>query len=505
MKSHHDDDHAEHPAYALGAGAAMVLVLGTLVWLVASHQIVYRSLVPSLWLGSMWKWLGGDYGNSQWNLIVQSVQRFAPHPADISFVSWASFITVALRPIACALMLLYLVLLVTVGTRRKVYMRRFKADELMRMTMNEFTGVAPVVAIRKQIAKDQHPLWRSQVSPEEVFTKYRVPAGTAVPQLAPVGAAMVQGDKFHPDVARNYFTGVSTPLGQGRLGSTMLGRQIVNLPTDAAKGRKFVFADRMSPEGKTLLALWASVAFGAEAGREEFCRYRDKLNLSAYGTRDGIANLTVAQPLYEKFRAHPMLTKIFAVHHWEHTVLFQLLSMAQRRGRFTTAEVLWLRPLNRVMYFALNSRGSATPHTEAASTFTMHAFEQACARNRRLPLYHDGPERVLRHVIYVEKAVDALAAEWAHWSSAIDENDDWWVNADLWTRTNDALLQGFQSIDASTPTANLPGAAPDNTEFDRAQSAVPEQGGFGRPPRRPDPTDVATGNTDLDALMSFSK
>jgi hypothetical protein len=365
--------------------------------------------------------------------------------------------------------------------------------------MRKFTGTAPVLAIRMKVAKDQHPLWRTQVTPEEVLLKYRVPKIEGVPQAAATGAPMVQQDRFDRNVARNYFLGIKGQLAGGRLDSVMLGRQLVNLPTDGHKAGAFCFADRMSAEGKTLTALWAAVAFGEQAGRDEYCKYRDLLNLSAFGTADGMANLSVADPLYQKYRTHPKLVKLFAVHHWEHTALFQLLAMAQRKGRFTTAEVLWLRPTNRVMFFALNTRGSATPHTEAASTFTMHSYERMCVQLGRLPLFFD-EEKVLRHYIYLDKAIDGLETEWEHWKDALDEDDDsWWLDTDVWKRTNMAVNAAFDQAAAAVPRTEMPGAAGE-TLFDRMQADAAANG----PPADGNrAAKLVTDKSELGALMSM--
>jgi hypothetical protein len=464
MASRRDDDKGEHPMAVMGFIGAIFLIFGCLIWLVASNKIVYGSLRPSLFFGAMWKWWPSDYAIGQWNQIVVSVQQFAPRPRDVSFVDWATLIATAFRPLAAVVMAGYLTSLLFVAKSKRTFMRRFTATQLMEHTTSRFTGVAPVVAIRKLIAQNKHPLWRRQVTPEEVFKGFKVPEG--VRSLAQPGTPMVVDGKFNREVARTYFLGINATDGP-LMRSSMLGRQVVNLLVDTATARSAVFADRMSPEGKTLLALWAAVAFGGKDGRDEFCKYRDLLNRSAYGTRDGMANLTLAQPLYDKYRKHPMLNKIFAIHHWEHTVLFFLLSLAQRKGRFTTAEVLWLRPTNRVMFFSLNSRGSYTPHTEAAATFTQQMYESLCAKNGRLPLVH-GADGQLIHMIFIDKAIDGLELEYARWVEGVDDEEDWWLTENIWARTNVTLNHEFQTINASVPTADMPGVEPGTTLFDEA-------------------------------------
>lgn len=472
MAKYHDEKR-ESVLEPILAGLGVLLVFGLLIWLVASNRIVYATLKPALFFGSMWKWWPTDFTISQWNAIVQAVTEFAPQPWTVSFLSWASLITLAFRPLAVMLMVVFLISLAFVVRNPHKLRRKFTADSLMQEAVATFTGVAPVVAIRQAIAKNVHPLWRKQVAPEEVFLQYRVPAD-APGTLAAAGSPMVRDGRFDREVARCYFMGLRKPASKDLAVSLMLGRQLVNLVADARNGRSIVFSDRASAEGKTLFALWSAVAFGGEAGRAEFCQYRDMLNRSAYGTKDGMANLSLAQPLYDKYRKHPSLNKIFAIHHWEHTALFFLLSLAQKKGRFTTAEVLWLRPTNRVMYFALNSRGSYTPHTEAAATFAQHAFEAACARAGRLPLVRSADGQLL-HSVYIEKAVDGLELEYVRWAEGTDSEDDWWARKDIWRTANAAVLQHAQQSQSSIPASPLPGASAADTPFDVIAAAQQAQ------------------------------
>ena len=469
-----DDDREESPLYIALIMLGACAVLTFLVWIVASNRIVFGSLGPALAVGAMWKLFDSNVTIGAWNSLVVDAQRFAVNPTDVSVFEWATFIMTAFRPLTIVLGLLYLGSLVFIGFRgRKTLTRKISPDDLIAMSTKHFTGIAPVVSIRKQIAEDKHPKWRRQVAPEDVFLNFKVPKTKieSTGSLAKTGMPMIREGKFDREVARAYFIGADELLPDGRLVSRMLGRQIVNLPTDAKKAKSIVFPDRMSSEGKVLLALWSAVAFGGPKGRDEYWEYRDKLNLSAFGTADGIANLAVAQPLYEKYRKNAMVNKLFAIHHWENTFLFALLALAQKKGRYTTAEILWLRPLNRVMFFALNTRGSYTPHTEAATTFAQHAYENACAKLNRLPLMQD-EKGLLTHVIYIDKAVDGLELECARWFDADEaDDDDWWAKKNIWQRAEPTIDKSFKQLQSTVPVQDMPGVTAE-TAFDKSSSAA---------------------------------
>lgn len=465
------DDKRESLAEAVLAIGALLAVMVLLTWIVASHRIVYGSMGPGLWAGALWKYLPGEIGLERWNWLVLWVERALGDLNGVGLVQWLEFASVAFQPLAFVLALLYVPLVVQLVRQRKSVQRRFTPDSLMRLASEKFTGNLPILTLRRQIAADQHPLWRLPVQPEEVLAKWRAPMHSVRAEWAGRAICNLKKPAFDDEVARLYFNGLRTQRAGRRLESDMLGRQVVDLMRDAEHSQQIAFADRFSSEGKALVALWAPVCFAGEAGREEYQKLKDVLNRSAYGTRDGMANLTLAQAQYDKYRAHPELRSLFAVHHWEFTALFALLKRAQRFGVFTTAEILWLRPMNRVLFAAMNSCGRHTPHLEGAATFAMHRFEQECARLKRLPLLQLAPGERLQPVVFVNKAVDALRAEFIHLVDAVDEEEDLWVNPSLWKRTNAAVVdwarQAHAEQQAAAVQAGQDGEPDLNNPFDQ--------------------------------------
>lgn len=453
-------DEKEKGSFFEIAGVALASVgsMIFLAWLVASNKIVWGSLKPMLALGSMWKWIPSDYSIEQWNRVVIDATRFSKNPTDVLFLDWIGFVNVAAMPLTALIGFAYLFVLAFLFQRKKESIfRTLSPEQLLAHTMRVFSGVAPVISIRKQIVENKLPQWRIQVTPEEVFLGKH--AG---------GRPMVQSGEFQLDVAREYFTALKAERVNGMLVSTMLGRQVVDLVKDRGKAATIVFPDRLSNEGKALFALWACVAFGGQEGKKEYTEYCRKLNMSAYGSPSGMANLTVIQPLYNKYRTNKDVKALFAVHHWEHTVLFALLEIAQRRGRYTTAEVLWLRPTNRVMFFALNSCGSKTPHTEAASTFNQYHYERACHAKKRLPLFA-APDGTIHPFICVDQAIEGLKGEYEHWVVSVDENDEWWRDKDIWKKQDMAMSNVLREYRAKSAAAAPAAPVPDDSPFDAAQ------------------------------------
>lgn len=444
---------------AFGAFFGIIITLG---WLVAGNQLVIWTIWIAPYLSKPYLWFGSI---ETWNGLVQTSQKFISDPAAASFGSWITFVSVMIRPwsIFFSIVLIFFAVMAVRSSRKYVANRKFDADSLMRVHAMKFTSLLPVLHIRKQIADDSDPLWRTQVWPEEIFNTYRVPKHSAAPDM-PAGMPMVHDGVFDREVAATYFRGIKEQrLKGGRFDSVMLGRQIVDIVSDIASFKNTIFSDRMSDLGKTLVALWVPVAFGGEEGRKEYFELRDKLNRSSIGSASGVANLTVAQAQYEKYRVHPKLNTLFGIHHWEYTFLWALLQEAQRHWKVVTADCLWLRPMNRQLFAAMNARGMDTPHTEAAATFCQFEFERMCAKADRVPLATLQGGSELIQVICIEPAVDALQAAWQHWQDGKDILDpNWWMDKDPW-RTADETVSSL--LRQSIPKSDMPGIS-GQTNFD---------------------------------------
>lgn len=242
--------------------------------------------------------------------------------------------------------------------------------------------------------------------------------------------------------------------------SRTLGNQVVNLLTDRAK--RPCFPERFSSSGKVIFALLCAHAFGGEEGKKDYAKARDQLNNSARGAAHGFANLTVAQWLFDKYKDNPKAAQLFAVHHWENTYLFELLVQAKKQGKCGHWEFIWLKPMNRVLFYVLNTVGRFTPHTESGAAFSQYQYERRCARMGHLPLFENKEAGTYQHMIYVEKTIKALELEWERWRDGEDDDDQWWASEEVWKR--------LSGIKLAAPAAPPPELAAE-TAFDKTMSA----------------------------------
>jgi hypothetical protein len=441
-----------------------VCILIFLLWMAGSVKFIQFWAPKLVSIAQMWLWLPGDAGAMRFTEIARLGQLFLDDPKKVSIFAWLGFFNKAAF-IPCLLITLALsgALIRILLKKTESVKRSFKPQQLAIHLSHVFTGIAPVLHLRKDISSGKDKFWRRQLFPHEALLNEKVN-----------GKPLIVDGAVDQERVAEYFRGIvmkkvpktsKVPAGglvpdtvNGRLISKMLGNQVVNLLTD--RGKNPCFPDRFSPAGKVIYALLCAHAFGGDEGKSDYAKARDQLNNSARGAAHGFANLSVAQWLYDKYRNNPIARKLFAVHHWEYTYLYELLVQAKRQGKCGHWEFIWLKPMSRILFYVMNTVGRLTPHTESAAAFTQYIYERRVAKKGRIPLqkFETG---VYGHVIYVEKAVKGLSMEWDRWQDGEDDDNLWWLDDSLWKR-----LSGIRLESPAPPPVELAV----ETAFDRAMT-----------------------------------
>jgi len=406
-----------------GAIGISLAILIALMWFLGSHKIVYYS-APVLWtMATPWYFVDPD----KWQGINAAYVTYRSRPGDIPLSYYMSFVNVCLKPLAvvvacCSSGYIAMLFLGKGGQSIRRVLTPIQAEaEIAKV----FPAIIPVQHLGAKLVANQLPLWRRQTFPEDVWMKGKVN-----------GQPMVERGRLISERVQTYFRGGEAPDGPiqkrgGRRWSGMLGYQVVDLIEDHARANEIVFSDRFSPQGKVIFALLCAHAFGGREGKADYKKAADQLNRSCAGQDNGLPNLTVAQWLYTKYRQHEMAHKLFMVHHWEYSYLFALFLKAKVTGKATHTEFIWLKPLDRILFYVLNTVGRATPPVEAAAAFSQFDYETRVAKARRLPLVM-GKDGKLVHHIAVGTAAQALEVEFERYRDGSDNDDTWWHSLQTW-------------------------------------------------------------------------
>ena len=119
-------------------------------------------------------------------------------------------------------------------------------------------------------------------------------------------------------------------------------------------------------------------------------RDRDSANLILH-TLDktyvsGKPDFAVARPIMKKYQQTELVQEIVAKHAYVLTVMCSLIAGARDDGVVPTAEFLWLKPVDRRLWYMLNCVGRQTPYAEVGGAFAHWRAEQQLGRRSLVPM-----------------------------------------------------------------------------------------------------------------------
>ncbi len=133
----------------------------------------------------------------------------------------------------------------------------------------------------------------------------------------------------------------------------------------------------------------------------QLCRDRKQslaaLEALSRSAATGKLDTSITDGLLRKHRHDPRVTKEVARHAYVSTVLCGVMLAAQRFGKIPPGFFIWLRPLDRALWYALHSAGRRTPFTEAAGVYSHFQAELVAGHAMETP--------------YVKPAVEGLRRE----------------------------------------------------------------------------------------------
>ena len=141
-----------------------------------------------------------------------------------------------------------------------------------------------------------------------------------------------------------------------------------------------IFAAKANQDGKAANKLLFQIAESAESG---------KLNFQGY------------MPLLRKHVRSPIVGRSCSPHAYQYTLMASLLEAARNDGVLATAEILWLKPMNRQLWYMLNSVGRQTAFPEVAGLYAHWIVEKRLRRPLKVP-------QVEQAVISLQAALDDI-------------------------------------------------------------------------------------------------
>jgi len=168
-------------------------------------------------------------------------------------------------------------------------------------------------------------------------------------------------------------------------------------------GRYWTGVDSLSPHAKALFAV-----FAARAARDRDAASKLLLQIAA-SAKVGKLDFTGVDELLKKHRDHKMVKKIVDNHAYVLTVMASMLILARSDGVLASADFLWLKPVDRVLWFMFNAIGRQTPFSEVAGPFAHWVAERTVGRKLMVPMVEEavnGLEVAIKDIVYIPDETD---------------------------------------------------------------------------------------------------
>jgi intracellular multiplication protein IcmP len=154
--------------------------------------------------------------------------------------------------------------------------------------------------------------------------------------------------------------------------------------------------DKIPPYSKALFAVFAARANADTAAAVKLLR---QLNLS----NPTALNMAGVDELIKKHENTKIVQKVLHSHAYVLTIMASMLAIAREDGVQASADFLWLKPVDRRLWYTLNTVGRQTPFIEVAGIFAHWIAEKEAARRLIVPMVEEATKAVeiaLKEVIY---------------------------------------------------------------------------------------------------------
>jgi len=162
-------------------------------------------------------------------------------------------------------------------------------------------------------------------------------------------------------------------------------------------GPKWYGAENLPPYLKALFAVFAAKINGDKKSADNLL---DQIAISSKGKEFNFAGV---EELMHKYLNSKKVVNIVSLHGYVTTVLASMLVGARSAGVLATAEFLWLKPIDRRMWYMLNSVGRQTAVAEISGAFAHWLAEKKLGLPLMAPMVEEavhGLELALADMVY---------------------------------------------------------------------------------------------------------
>lgn len=359
----------DHSAGIIWGVAAIFVAIGV-VWFVFKNQIISFYLKIKLYELDFLSIFSSHHFDQLRLTIISALSN----PEKVEFhdlVNLGTAVGDFLR-FPFIILLFVLAFVVYFGNATRVFKRTYNMKNFVTLEKDNWPQISPVVdldLIKTDI--DTGP-WAMAMTPIQFCKKYKL-----LEEIRPKRRAGIS-DKDWNKI------------------EVILKRGEANRVFALQLGQLWKGTDKLPPHIKALFAVFAA---RINADSKEAARILVQLAASSTGK----FNFSGVNELLKKHENTKPVQKIVQSHAYTLTVMASMLAGAREDGVQASADFLWLKPLDRRLWYTLNTVGRQTPFVEVAGVFAHWIAEKEARRKILVPMVEEatkGLDIALKEIIY---------------------------------------------------------------------------------------------------------
>ena len=335
----------------LWAIAAIFVILG-LMWYVFKEQIISGYLALKLWELRGLSFVTRNENIATLQNVIQSANHATLRFDDV--VSMGQMVGTYLRIPLTAIMGA-LMFIVYFGNSTRLFKTTYSMKVLAQSEKVNWPQIGPVLGLDLVHTDIDKGPWAMAMTPIQFCRKYNLIEEFRRPRQE--GVSRKEGDKVE----------------------VMLRRGEANKVFALQLGPRWEGISRLPPYSKALFAIFAA---RINADTKTAYNLIMQLNRSIINKVD----YRGVDALIKKHEGSKIVKQILSSHAYVLTMMAAMITAARLDGVQATADFLWLKPLDRRLWYVLNTMGRQTPFVEAAGPFAHWLSEKEAGRKLIVPM-----------------------------------------------------------------------------------------------------------------------
>jgi intracellular multiplication protein IcmP len=258
------------------------------------------------------------------------------------------------------------------GSSTRVYKRIYTMAELAKLEKVNWPQITPVIGLNLLKQDIDTGPWAMALSPMQFCKRHKLLEEVKVQRQE--GMSRKDWNKIEVSLKR----GDATMLFVMQLGQLFRGTNQLPLHTRALFA---IFAARINADSKPAEKLLAQFA----------------------ATSIGTVNYDGVDELLKKHENTKLVQQVLASHAYVFTVMAAMLERARDDGVQASSDFLWIKPIDRQLWYTLNTVGRQTPFVEVAGVFAHWVSEKDAGIKLVTPMITEAVnalEQALKELVY---------------------------------------------------------------------------------------------------------